>query len=120
MKYFTVFLLSFFMAQATSAAAQENPFAAVEINTVKVDEGLYMLMGYGGNIGISTGSDGVFMIDDQFSPLSPKILAAIGEISIHPVKFLINTHWHADHTGGNVDHGKNGAIIVAHDNRLDS
>ena len=98
------------------AQTQQAPFANVEIQTIQVDEGLYMLMGYGGNIGISSGEDGIFMIDDQFAPLTPKILAAIAKISPKPVKFLINTHWHADHTGGNMDHGKNGTIIVAHDN----
>jgi glyoxylase-like metal-dependent hydrolase (beta-lactamase superfamily II) len=75
-----------------------------------------MLVGQGGNIAISIGEDGVFMIDDQFAPLTPKILAAIKTITDKPVKFLINTHWHGDHTGGNENMQKEGAVIVAHEN----
>ena len=88
----------------------------VQIKAVKVAEGVHMLQGAGGNIGVSAGADGVFMIDDQFSPLTPKILAAIGEITDKPVKFLINTHWHFDHTGGNENLGKQGVVCVATDN----
>lgn len=75
-----------------------------------------MLVGQGGNIGVSIGEDGVFMIDDQFAPLSAKILTAIRTLSDKPIKFLVNTHWHGDHTGGNVNFQKEGAIILAHDN----
>jgi glyoxylase-like metal-dependent hydrolase (beta-lactamase superfamily II) len=75
-----------------------------------------MLVGSGGNIGLSVGPDAVFMIDDQYAPLTPKIEAAIKAITPKPVTFVINTHWHFDHTGGNVNMGKAGALIVAHDN----
>jgi cyclase len=75
-----------------------------------------MLMGEGGNIGVSVGDDGVFMIDDQFAPLTEKIKASIVTLSDKPIKFLINTHWHFDHTGGNENLGNEGVIIVAHDN----
>jgi glyoxylase-like metal-dependent hydrolase (beta-lactamase superfamily II) len=75
-----------------------------------------MLAGSGGNIGISVGSDDVFMIDDQYAPLTPKIRAAIATVSPKPVRFLLNTHWHGDHTGGNENMGGAGAIIVAHEN----
>jgi glyoxylase-like metal-dependent hydrolase (beta-lactamase superfamily II) len=88
----------------------------VRIETVKITDNIYMLQGAGGNIGISVGEDGVFMIDDQYAPANPAILAAIAKISDQPVKLLINTHWHADHTGGNELMGKAGAIIIAHDN----
>ena len=81
--------------------AQEDRFAAIEIKTQKVAEGIYMLTGEGGNIGVSVGADGVFMIDDQFAPLSEKIKAAVAALSDQPIRFLINTHWHYDHTGGN-------------------
>lgn len=96
--------------------AQEDQFAAVEIKTQKVAEGIYMLTGEGGNIGVSVGADGVFMIDDQFAPLSEKIKAAVAALSDQPIRLLINTHWHYDHTGGNERFANEGVIIVAHHN----
>ncbi len=87
-----------------------------EIETIPVAEGVYMLVGRGGNIGVSVGEDGVFLIDDQFAPLTDAILAAIAEITDQPVRFVFNTHWHGDHTGGNENLGDAGALIVAHDN----
>jgi len=88
----------------------------VKISITKLTDNIFMLKGQGGNIGISIGPDGVFMIDSQFAPLTPKILAAIKTLTDKPVKFLINTHWHGDHTGGNLNMDKKGAIIVAQDN----
>jgi len=88
----------------------------VQIRTTDLGDGLYMLEGRGGNIGVSAGEDGVFMIDDQFAPLTPKILAAVAEISDQPVRFVLNTHWHFDHTGGNENLGNKGVAIVAHHN----
>lgn len=99
-----------------AAQAQMPDFASVTIKTTNLGHGLYMLEGLGGNIGVSVGADGVFVIDDQFAPLAQKILAAIAEISDKPVKFVINTHWHQDHTGGNEQLGALGAIIIAQDN----
>ncbi len=104
-------MLSALCVSATSYAQQE-----VVIETTDLGSGVYMLKGQGGNIGVSVGEDGVFMIDDQFAPLSDKIKAAISEISDQPVKFLINTHWHGDHTGGNENFAKSGSVIVAHEN----
>jgi glyoxylase-like metal-dependent hydrolase (beta-lactamase superfamily II) len=75
-----------------------------------------MLVGQGGNIGVSAGEDGVFVIDDQFAQLTPKILEAIKALSDKPISFLANTHHHGDHTGGNVNMAKAGAKIIAHDN----
>jgi cyclase len=89
---------------------------AVEIKTTDLGHGLYMLEGMGGNIGLSVGEDGVFMIDDQYAPLTPKILAAIRELTDGPIRYVINTHWHGDHTGGNPGMAAEGAVIVAHDN----
>jgi cyclase len=88
----------------------------VEIKVEKITDQIYLLMGQGGNIGLFVGDDGVFMIDDQFAPLTPKILAAIKTITDKPVNYLINTHWHGDHTGGNLNMAKEGAIIVSHEN----
>jgi len=100
---------------ATSALAQTD-FEKVSIQRIDLAPGIAMLIGAGGNIGVSAGPDGVFLIDDQFAPLSEKIRAAILPLSDEPVRFVINTHWHADHTGGNENFGRAGAVIVAHDN----
>lgn len=107
-------LLAVLALTHTGAIAQD--FDAVEIKTHPVAEGLAMLTGAGGNIAIHHGPDGVLMIDDQYAPLSDKITAAIAKLSDQPVRFLINTHWHGDHTGGNEPFGQAGALIVAHDN----
>lgn len=100
----------------TSVACSQDRFKDVEITVEKVSDHIYMLQGAGGNIGISTGEDGVFMIDDQFAPLSDKIMAAIKTVSDEPVKFLVNTHFHGDHSGGNENFEAAGALIVAQDN----
>ncbi|WP_299216154.1 MBL fold metallo-hydrolase [uncultured Dokdonia sp.] len=94
----------------------QGRFDSVEIKVEPVSDQIYMLQGVGGNIGISVGDDGVFMIDDQFAPLTEKIIAAIKPISDKPVKFLVNTHFHGDHSGGNTNFEAAGAMIVAHDN----
>lgn len=88
----------------------------VTIKTTKLTDTLYMLEGSGGNILVSVGEDGVFMVDDQFAPLTVKIKDAISKITDKPIKFVINTHWHPDHTGGNENLGEASAIIVSHDN----
>ncbi len=89
---------------------------SVQIRTQTLATGVYALFGAGGNIGLAVGEDAVFVIDDQFAPLTPKILAAIAALTPKPVKFVVNTHWHFDHTGGNENLGKAGALIVAHAN----
>ena len=101
---------------AAGPAHAQRDWDQVEIKTIDVAPGIHMLEGAGGNIGVSSGDDGVILIDDQFAPLTEKILAAVAEISDQPVKFLFNTHWHSDHAGGNENHGKAGTLIVAHDN----
>ena len=98
------------------AAAQPDRFDKVQIKTTQLAQNIYMLEGEGGNIGVSVGEDGVFLIDDQFAPLTARILAAIKAISDKPVRFLLNTHWHFDHTGGNENLGKSGVVIFAQDN----
>ena len=101
---------------AGAAAAQNTDFSAVQIKVHKVAGNIYYLEGSGGNVGVSVGDDGVIMIDDQFAPLTDKLVAAIRTISDKPIRFLINTHIHGDHTGGNENIGKLGIPIVAHDN----
>jgi cyclase len=98
------------------AAAQPQDFSKVEIKAEKVADGIYMLTGAGGNIGLSVGKSGTYVIDDQYAPLTDKILAAIRAITPDPVRFVVNTHWHGDHTGGNENLGKAGALLVAHEN----
>ncbi len=102
------------MAASTLAAAQD--MADVEIKTEKVSGNIYVLFGAGGNIGVSVGDDGVYIVDDQFAPLTEKIKVAITALSNKPIRFAINTHFHGDHTGGNENLGKDGTVIVAHDN----
>jgi glyoxylase-like metal-dependent hydrolase (beta-lactamase superfamily II) len=103
------------LAAAASALAQQD-FSDVEVKTTKVADGVYVLEGAGGNIGMSVGEDGVFLIDDQYAPLTDKIVAAVKAVDDRPIRFVLNTHWHGDHTGGNENLGKAGALIVAHDN----
>ncbi len=100
---------------AVPALAQQD-FSKVEVKSEKVADGLYMLTGSGGNMGLSVGKSGTYLIDDQYAPLSEKILAAIRAITPDPVRFVVNTHWHGDHTGGNENMGKAGALLVAHEN----
>jgi len=99
-----------------TALAQDQNFDTVQIKTNKITESIYMLEGAGGNIGVLTGKDGTVIIDDQFAPLTEKIKAALAKISDQPVRFVINTHYHGDHTGGNENLGGEGAVIVAHEN----
>lgn len=91
-------------------------FDDVKIETIKLSDYVFMLTGAGGNIGVSIGDDGVTVIDDQFASLTPKIVAAIKTLSDNPILFLVNTHHHGDHTGGNTNMTKEGAKIIAHDN----
>lgn len=100
---------------AVPTAAQQD-FSKVEIKAETLAPGVTVLFGAGGNIGVSHGPDGTVLIDDQFAPLTPQIQAAVAKLGAAPVKFLINTHWHGDHTGGNENFGKAGALIFAHDN----
>ena len=108
------FILLIALAMVSQLTFSQND--KVKITTTKITDQIYMLEGRGGNIGLFVGEDAVFMIDDQFAAMTPKILAAIKEITPKKVNYLINTHWHGDHTGGNENMGKEGSLIVAHNN----
>ncbi len=107
-------LIAALLTTATAASAQDVSQATIKVE--RLAPGVAVLFGAGGNIGLSYGADGNVIIDDQFAPLTDKIVAAIATVDPDPVKFVINTHWHFDHTGGNENFGRRGAVIVAHDN----
>ena len=102
-------------ALSTVAFAQGTDFSKIEIKTAKLGGNLSILEGSGGAIGILAGPDGVFMVDSQFAPLSAKIAAAVKQISDKPIRFMVNTHVHGDHTGGDENFGKMGVTIIARD-----
>jgi len=100
----------------SAAACAQDDMSKVEIQTEKLSDNVYMMTGAGGNLGVSVGEDGVFLIDSQFAALTPKNQAAIAKLSYKPVRFMLNTHWHFDHTGGNENLGKAGTVIIAQEN----
>ncbi len=104
------------LAWGSLASAQQQDFSKIEITTETVADGIYMMQGSGGNIGVLVGDDGVVLIDDQYGPLTDKITAAVAKISEQPIRMIINTHWHGDHSGGNENLAKAGALIIAQDN----
>src|SRR3979411_3184359 len=105
-----------------AAHAQQSPtpplidWEKIQIKTTDLGNNTYMLEGQGGNITVAVGTDGIIMVDGQFAPLSDKIKAALKAISPLPIKYMINTHFHGDHPGGNDNFAKAGVTIVAHDN----
>ena len=103
------------LSLAAPAAAQAPDWSKVEIKAQTLAPGVAVLFGAGGNIGVSHGPDGTVLIDDQFAPLTDKIAAAVAALGASPVRFLVNTHWHFDHSGGNENFGKT-ATILAHKN----
>ncbi|MGZ8282442.1 MAG: MBL fold metallo-hydrolase [Allosphingosinicella sp.] len=112
----TIFTALALLAAASPASAQQRDWSQVEIRVERVAPGVAILFGAGGNIGLSYGDDGNVLVDDQFAPLTERLLAAVRSVDPDPVRFVVNTHWHGDHTGGNENVGRTGAVIVAHDN----
>ena len=106
-------ILAILMATSASTHAQQQK---VSYSTFQLSDTVYMLVGRGGNVGISAGDDGLFIIDDQLAPITAQLLEAIRKISNQPIRFVINTHFHFDHTGGNEAIGGAGTVIIAHDN----
>jgi glyoxylase-like metal-dependent hydrolase (beta-lactamase superfamily II) len=114
--FWGVVLAALATGSGTTPATGQRDFSNVEIRTTSLGGGVYMLMGSGGNIGLSVGEDGPFVVDDQFAGLTEKILAAVASVTDGSVRFVLNTHWHGDHVGGNENLGRAGAMIVAHEN----
>jgi len=111
---FSYAALALLAAFALAAQAQQQPdFSKVEIKTNKISDNFYTLEGQGGTIGVLAGPDGIFMVDSQFGPLTNKIVAAIRQISDRPIRFMVNTHYHGDHTGGNENLAKMGVAIFS-------
>src|SRR6266702_3440403 len=112
-KILLVVLAALFGTAALTYAQTPPDFSKVEIKTTKITDNFSTLEGQGGTIGVLSGPDGVFLVDTQFAPLTGKIVAAVKQISPNPIRFVVNTHVHADHTGGNENLGKMGAVIFA-------
>jgi glyoxylase-like metal-dependent hydrolase (beta-lactamase superfamily II) len=113
-----VLLSAILLAAALPAKAVETDYDKIEIKVSKVAGSVYLLQGTGGNMAASVGADGVILVDDEFAPLAPKIAAALKSLGItdKPVSYVINTHFHFDHTGGNLPMANGGSTIIAHDN----
>src|ERR1700757_1477139 len=119
------FILAASLLVCGGVRAQDKDFSKVEIKVTKVSGNIYMLEGQGGNIAASVGEDGIVIVDDEFAPLAEKIQAALKNLGITDklVRFVINTHYHGDHTGGNAPFANNGSTVIAQDNvrkRLES
>src|SRR4029453_16449019 len=111
-----VMLVAVWVVMAVSASAQQAPdFSKVEIKTTKIGNNFYTLEGQGGTIGALVGPDGVFLVDTQFAPLTDKLVAAIKQISDGRIRLVVNTHLHGDHTGGDANFAKLGAIVMSRD-----
>src|ERR1041385_42330 len=115
-KMLAALAITAFLTIGNANAQQPVDWDKILIKATDLGHNTYMLEGQGGNITIAVGSDGIIMVDSQFAPLSDKIKAAIKAVSPLPVKYLVNTHFHGDHTGGNANFARDGAIVVAHDN----
>ncbi len=103
-------------AKTKSAEKAADPFAKIEITVIPLAGNVSMLKGSGGNIGLCVGPDGAFLVDDQYAPLTPKIRKAVASVTSEPLRFVLNTHYHPDHAGGNENLGEAGVLIVAHEN----
>jgi cyclase len=101
---------------ASGSASAQTDYSKVEMKTTDLGNRTYMLEGAGGNITVAVGDNGVIMVDGQFAPLHDKIKSAVAAVSKEPIRYLVNTHYHGDHTGGNEGFGKDGAVVTAHEN----
>src|SRR6188474_3315851 len=111
MRTITFLATAFLVALGPVGFAQQD-FSKIEISTIHVAKNVYMLQGSGGNIGVSVGADGTLIVDDQFAPLAGKILDALKQLNPNKPRYVLNTHHHGDHTGGNLEFGRDGEIIA--------
>ena len=105
-------ILALYALSAGAAVMAQQDFSKVEVTAQQLAPGVAVLFGAGGNIGVSYGEDGTTLIDDQYAPMTAKIQAAVAALGATPAKFLVNTHWHGDHSGGNENLGNAGAVII--------
>lgn len=105
-----------FLALIPGVLQAQQQWDTITVKAQALRGGVFVITGSGGNIGLSVGNDAAFLVDDQFAPLTAKIIAAVAGVTSQPIKFVVNTHWHGDHSGGNENLGKAGALLVAHDN----
>jgi glyoxylase-like metal-dependent hydrolase (beta-lactamase superfamily II) len=113
----TILLFLLCLAVPTVLAEEEpDPFASIEIETIPLGDDLAMLVGAGGNLVVAWDADGAFLVDDQYAPLTERILEAVRALTAQPVRFVLNTHWHFDHTGGNENLAGEGVLLFSHDN----
>jgi cyclase len=113
---FFIPLCLFLQALVTQPVSAQQDYSKVEVKSSPLRSGTHLLTGAGGNMIASTGEDGTFLVDDQYGPLNARIVAELSKLGRMPLRFVINTHWHGDHTGGNEAFGSSGAVIVAHAN----
>jgi cyclase len=111
-----ILILVMLLLSCLAAAQQRPPKFEMDIKTVRLADGLYILEGAGGNVAVFVWDDGVLLVDDKLAPASPQIRAAVAAITPSPIRFVVNTHWHRDHSGGNESLATEGAVIVAHEN----
>jgi glyoxylase-like metal-dependent hydrolase (beta-lactamase superfamily II) len=116
MKRAALMVLTLIPAAAGATLSAQASFDSVLVRAEPAGRGVHMLTGRGGNIALAVGDEFAFLVDDQYAPLTPKILAAVRGVTDKPVRFLVNTHWHGDHAGGNENMAKAGVLLVAHDN----
>lgn len=112
---FAALAVAILVGGAAAAVVAQGRFDKIEVKSDKLADGLWVLYGAGGNLALDAGSDGALLVDAQYAEMSPKILAAVKQLTDQPIRWLVNTHWHGDHTGGDAHMAEAGALVFAHD-----
>src|SRR5512147_1593039 len=112
---FAALAVAILVGGAAAAVVAQGRFDKIEVKSEKLADGLWVLYGAGGNLALATGADGALLVDAQYAEMSPKILAAVKQLTDQPLRWLVNTHWHGDHTGGDANMAEAGALVFAHD-----